>query len=635
MEQPLEPPLRDCHEERALTGAMPIVRKEPILPPRMNLLTLASVAALAASASVVKAEPVHNVVLYVADGLRSGIVRPDTAPAMAQIRRVGVDFRNSHALFPTFTTANASAMATGHYLGDTGDFSNTIYAGFPVPGAGASVTPFLENDPVLGDVDAHFAGDYLDEETILKLAREAGYHTAAIGKLGPALIFDHTERTGGKTTVLDDQSGTPKGIPMAPWVVDGLKAAGLAPVAPGRGANGQSGNSTTPGTTVPDAVQGDWFAAATTEVVLPFFKQDGRPFVLVFWSRDPDGTQHNQGDSLQTLVPGINGPTSLASIRNADDDLARIRTALDKLGLAATTDVIVTADHGFSTISKESATSPAAKTSYRDTAPGKLPGGFLAIDLARALGLPLYDPDDNDKPVGEGAHSKFGNGLIGADPAKPAVVVAANGGSDLVYFPGADRKEMAAKVMPALMAQDYVSGLFVDDALGRFPGTLTLDDIGLKGSAVTPLPAVAVNFTSFATGCEEPELCTVELSDTNLQQGQGMHGTFSRADTHNFMAAVGPDFRHAFRDVAPASNADLGKTIAAIMKLSPVDRGHLVGRVLSEAMPGGGLTPDFVSTTIASQPAPDGLRTVLRQQKVGNTRYFDAAGFPGRTVGLE
>jgi len=29
--------------------------------------------------------------------------------------------------------------------------------------------------------------------------------------------------------------------------------------------------------------------------------------VLVFWSRDPDGTQHNQGDSLNQLVPGING----------------------------------------------------------------------------------------------------------------------------------------------------------------------------------------------------------------------------------------------------------------------------------------------------------------------------------------
>jgi len=32
-----------------------------------------------------------------------------------------------------------------------------------------------------------------------------------------------------------------------------------------------------------------------------------KPFVLVFWSRDPDGTQHNHGDSSH-LTPGINGP---------------------------------------------------------------------------------------------------------------------------------------------------------------------------------------------------------------------------------------------------------------------------------------------------------------------------------------
>ena len=56
-----------------------------------------------------------------------------TAPTMAALAREGVSLRNSHALFPTFTTANASAMATGHMLGDTGDFSNTIYAGFEVP----------------------------------------------------------------------------------------------------------------------------------------------------------------------------------------------------------------------------------------------------------------------------------------------------------------------------------------------------------------------------------------------------------------------------------------------------------------------------------------------------------------------
>ena len=102
----------------------------------------------------------HNVVLFVPDGLRALIVSDQTAPTMSAIRDNGVNFKNPHALFPTFTTPNAAAMATGHFPGDTGDFSNTIYSGFPVPGAGGSLTPFLESDPVLGDVDEHFAGDY-------------------------------------------------------------------------------------------------------------------------------------------------------------------------------------------------------------------------------------------------------------------------------------------------------------------------------------------------------------------------------------------------------------------------------------------------------------------------------------------
>ena len=86
----------------------------------------------------------HNIVLFVADGLRFRMVDDSTAPTMAAIAREGVSLRNGHALFPTFTTANASGMATGHMIGDTGDFSNTIYAGFQVPGAGNTVTPFLK-----------------------------------------------------------------------------------------------------------------------------------------------------------------------------------------------------------------------------------------------------------------------------------------------------------------------------------------------------------------------------------------------------------------------------------------------------------------------------------------------------------
>jgi hypothetical protein len=574
----------------------------------------------------------HNVVLFVADGLRSRMVDDTTAPTMAAIARDGVSLRNSHSLFPTFTTANASGMATGHALGDTGDFSNTIYAGFPVPGANNSSTPFLENDVVLGAVDEHFAGNYLDEATILKLARDKGYSTASIGKIGPVLIFDPTERSGEQTIIVDDATGTPKGIPLSADLTQRLQAANLPVAAPGRGANGNPGNMTTPGTTVANVVQQDYFAAVASKAVLPLFKDRNKPFVLVFWSRDPDGSQHNQGDSLNTLVPGINGPTSLAAIHNADDDLTRIRQALSDLGLLDTTDIITTADHGFSTIGKESQTSSAVKEKFADTPEGHLPLGFVALDLAHTLEMPLIDPDDGYKTIADGAHTKFGNGLIGGDKDKPKVVVAANGGSDLVYIPDGD-KALAKRVIDALMAQDYVSGLFVDSKLGKFPGTLSLDDIALEGSAITPHPAIAVNFRSFDTVCGEPVRCTVEIADTVLQQGQGMHGSFSRGDTWNFMAMQGPDFKSKFVDPAPASNADLGRTIAQLMQLDVHDKGVLVGRVLSEALPNG-TVPPVTSKVVTSEPAANGLVTVLDMQTVGTTRYFDAAGFPGRTVGL-
>ena len=81
------------------------------------------------------ADQPHNIVLFIPDGLRALMVSGETAPRMATIRDKGVNFKNPHSLFPTFTTPNASAMATGHYLGDTGDFSNIIYSGFPVPGS--------------------------------------------------------------------------------------------------------------------------------------------------------------------------------------------------------------------------------------------------------------------------------------------------------------------------------------------------------------------------------------------------------------------------------------------------------------------------------------------------------------------
>jgi hypothetical protein len=591
---------------------------------------------LSAATALAQNNTPRNLILFIPDGLRALKVTPETAPAMADIRDKGVNFKNPHSLFPTFTMANASGMATGHHLGDTGTFSNTIFTGYSSAPAGDTVVPFIENDAVLRDVDEHFGGNYLNEETILQLARGKGFSTAALGKVGPTLIFDHTDhpdKPGLHSIIIDDSTGGKTGVPLSQEMQDALTKANLPLVTPPRGENSKAGDAKTPGTVVPNTAQQAYFADVASKVVLPMFKARGKPFVLVFWSRDPDGSQHNTGDSLNTITPGINGPTSMAGIKNADNNLAQLRKALDDLGLAASTNIIIAADHGFSTISKESKTSPAAKASYEDTPRDFLPMGFVAIDLAKALKLPLFDPNDKNARLGDNAHPKAGNGVLGQDPAKPDLVVATNGGSDLIYLPGKDKK-LAGRTVKALLEQDYVSGIFVDDALGRFPGTLPLSVLNLKGKAVTPAPSIVVNFRSYSSGCEQPTTCSVEVADTILRQGQGMHGSFSRGDTMNFMAAIGPDFKAGYADALPVSNADIGMTIAKLMDLRPSAVGGLTGRTLSEALPNG-IVAKFSEGTIKSKPDSNGLQTVVKFQRVLSQRYFDAAGFPGRTLGLD
>jgi hypothetical protein len=55
--------------------------------------------------------------------------------------------------------------------------------------------------------------------------------------------------------------------------------------------------------------------------------------------------------------------------------------------------------------------------------------------------------------------------------------------------------------------------------------------------------------------------------------------------------------------------------------------------VAHEALKGGQPVTALKRTVRATEGA-NGLQTVLYEQLVGNTRYFDAAGFPGRAVGV-
>src|SRR5262249_30346354 len=373
-----------------------------------------------------------------------------------------------------------------------------------------------------------------------------------------------------------------------------------------------------------------------TKGVLPTFEDQtnnarkSKGFALVYWSRDPDGTQHNEGDSLNSLTPGINGPTSKAAVQNADNNLKQLLDYLTNTDdpnnpghkLIDPTDVVITADHGFATISRHDldnsgsnfTTSYASSFTYKDATgrqevnPGYLPPGFVALDIAHNLGLPLFDPDSQVtvngvvqyKPVDPTVaqantvvngvqtlqHPANGDGLIGgtgkitpitqggsstgfpvsATPTDAQVVVAANGGSDLIYVSDAapNKQQTVQNVANFLLHQDYISGVFVDDAYGNIPGTLPLSAINLKGTAQLSTPSIVINFRTFSTNPNNPNdtQAGVEIADTGLQQGQGMHGSFGRQDTFNFMAASGPDFKKGYVDAAPSSNADLPTTLA-------------------------------------------------------------------------
>jgi len=367
--------------------------------------------------------------------------------------------------------------------------------------------------------------------------------------------------------------------------------------------------------------------------VLPHFAEGGKPFALLFWSRDPDITQHNATDSVGEFDPGINGPSGLAAARHADTQLGALMAALKEQGLDKTTDVFVTADHGFVTISHASATSPSAHLDPNlplvDLSPG-----FLAVDLAQTLGLRLFDPGRAFMPINFGGGKKLGPAGVGilGDPNNPDVVVVPNGGADLIYLPKANAKQLAGDIVKFLVTQDYVSGIFVNDGLGRFAGALEMSKIGLMGSARTPTPSMLVNFRSDAGICSNPLQCTVGVHDTVLKTGQGSHGSLSRAETRNFMAAIGPDFKQGYTDPAPISNADIAPTLAQLAGISLPSKGKLKGRVISEALTGG-MSPTVTRQALQSDAQGD-VRTYLNLERVGDTVYFDAAGFAGKTVGL-
>src|ERR1043166_7439854 len=71
--------------------------------------------------------PERMIVIFIVDGLRPDSINPADSPTIARLRSEGVEYVNSHSLFPTVTRLNATALVTGAYPALNGIVGNSMF----------------------------------------------------------------------------------------------------------------------------------------------------------------------------------------------------------------------------------------------------------------------------------------------------------------------------------------------------------------------------------------------------------------------------------------------------------------------------------------------------------------------------
>src|SRR5690242_5713812 len=122
------------------------------------------------AAAGVLAKPQRHVVVVVWDGMRPDFVSEQYTPALWKLAREGVTFRNHHAVYPSATMVNGTAMVTGVYPWNSGIIANHVYR----PDIDSRHAVDVELASVVEKGDDLSAGKYIAAPTIGELAQRAG-----------------------------------------------------------------------------------------------------------------------------------------------------------------------------------------------------------------------------------------------------------------------------------------------------------------------------------------------------------------------------------------------------------------------------------------------------------------------------
>ena len=263
--------------------------------------------------------PPRLVLVFVVDGLRPDSITPEDTPTLHRLRAEGVDFTNSHAVFPTVTRVNAATLGTGAQPGTHGIVGNQMY----LPALDPTRAFGTDSHRRLLDVERVSDGGLVLTPTLAERLQARGLGLAAVssGSTGSALLTN-PRGPAGVGTLVNGSFEPGKSVAWPAKVSEEILARfGAAP--PKQGADRY------------DAVVA-WTQRVLREYVLPALA----PAVVVNWLTEPDHTQH---------VVGVGSPAAREALRHDDREIAQALAALDGLGLADATAVFVVSDHGFTT----------------------------------------------------------------------------------------------------------------------------------------------------------------------------------------------------------------------------------------------------------------------------------------------
>src|SRR5438876_553448 len=517
----------------------------------------------------------RKVIIFVWDGLRADDVTLENMPNYFALARSGVVFADHHAVYPTFTMMNSASIATGTYPGAHGFYGNVVYAplakGKNAKGADIdfSAPAFIEDFGVVEAVRESYQGKLTLGSTMLQAAQAKGLSTVAIGKFGAAFIQDY--KRGG--FILDEDAAMPlsfaeelqqAGYALPRNTTNAYDAGALAlandngdPTAPIAIAKLNDGQTANP-LDHTGALSRRGFTYLT-DVFVTYILPQKQPALTVFWSKEPDATNHAYG-------PGTYN--SIDATKLNDEILGRVLDKLRQLGWEQSTDIIITQDHNHSTVSGDVAHYP-----LRGIVDGGVgaqdPSGYSVSGFVRTAalltqdGLKAYDGAGcRDIPtlsgiLVDGTHlhptkndadgTVCGNAQTYTSPRYEApksvpaggIVVAANAGSDYLFVPDGDANTVKAAVV-SLQSRLQFGAVFVSDRYGDIPGTLRMGLINTESPASGRGPDIIVSL-SFDEHVAVAGRSGISYASSVNRRGD--HGSFSRTDTHISLMAHGPDLK--------------------------------------------------------------------------------------------